>query len=47
MKKFKNTFENILENGAFAQKEEMLHFLPHFQINDILKVSKRIILVVV
>ena len=21
-----NTFENILENGAFAPKEQMLHF---------------------
>ena len=33
MKKFKknlssvlNTFENIMENGAFAPKEQMLHF---------------------
>ena len=23
-------FENIIENGAFAQKEQMLHF-PYFQ----------------
>ena len=24
---FFNTFENIMENGAFAPKEQMLHFL--------------------
>ena len=34
-----NTFENIMKNGAFAPKEQMLHF-PYFQIH-ISKVSKR------
>ena len=29
-----NTFENIMENGAFAPKEQMLHFPQYFQIYD-------------
>ena len=32
-----------MENGAFAPKEQMLHF-PYFQINDISKVSKDVIM---
>ena len=35
-----NTFQNIMENGAFAQKEQMLHFPEYFQIHDTSKVSK-------
>ena len=35
-----NTFENIMENGAFALLEQMLHFLYCFQIHDISKASK-------
>ena len=27
-----NTFENIMENGAFAQKVQMLHFHNIFKI---------------
>ena len=30
-----DTFENIMENGAFAPKEQMLHFPLYFQILDI------------
>ena len=26
-----NTFENIIENGAFAPKEQMLEQMLHFQ----------------
>ena len=44
LKKFKknltpilNTFKNIMENGAFALKEQMLHFPLYFQIHDISK----------
>ena len=51
MKKFKknlskvlNTFENIMENGAFAPKEQMLHFQYYFQICDISKASKEVIM---
>ena len=29
-----------MENGAFAQKEQMLHFQIFFQIQDISKASK-------
>ena len=35
-----NTFENIMENGAFAPKEQMLHFPEYLQIHDISKASK-------
>ena len=35
-----NTFENIMENGTFAPKEQMLHFPYNFQIHDISKASK-------
>ena len=35
-----NTFENIIENGAFAPKEQMLHFPLYFQIRDISKALK-------
>ena len=33
-----------MENGAFAQKEQMLHFPEYFQIHDISKASKSIIM---
>ena len=32
-----------MENGAFAPKEQMLHFPIYFQISDISKVSKGVI----
>ena len=32
-----NTFENNMENGAFAPKEQMLHSPLYFQIHDISK----------
>ena len=35
-----NTFENIMEKGAFAPKEQMLDFPSYFQIHDISKASK-------
>ena len=35
-----NTFENIMENG----KEQMLHFSYYFQIHDISKVPKGVIM---
>ena len=38
-----NTIENIMENGAFAPKEQMLHFSNYFQILDISKTSKGVI----
>ena len=34
-----NTFENM-ENGAFASKEQMLHFPQYFQKHDISKAPK-------
>ena len=34
------TLKNIMENGAFAQKKQMLHFPLIFQVHDISKVSK-------
>ena len=39
-----NTFENNMENGAFASKEQMLHFPLYFQIHDISKASKGVIM---
>ena len=39
-----NTFENIMENEAFAPKEQMLHFPSYFQICDNSSVSKGIIM---
>ena len=39
-----NTFENIMENGAFAPKEQILHFPYYFQIDDISKRSKGVII---
>ena len=36
-----NSFENIMEIGAFAPKEQMLHFQLYFQIHDISKGVKR------
>ena len=33
-----------MENGAFAPKEQMLHFPQLFQIHDISKLSKGIIM---
>ena len=51
LKKFKknlsknvNTFENIMENGRFATKEQILHFPSYFQIYDISKASKGVIM---
>ena len=35
--KFKLSFENIMENEAFAPKEQMLHFPWYFQIRDTVK----------
>ena len=35
-----NTFENIMKNGAFAPKEQMLHFTYYFPLHDISKTSK-------
>ena len=32
-----DTFKNIMENGAFAPKEQMLHFPQCFHIHDISK----------
>ena len=37
LNKVLNTFENIMENGAFAPNEQMLHFPLYFQIHDISK----------
>ena len=34
------SFENIMENGAFALKEQMLHLPLYFQIHDISKALK-------
>ena len=45
LSKVLNTFENIMENGAFAPKGQMLHSPWYFQIHDISKASKGIILV--
>ena len=36
-----NTFENIMENKAFAPKYQMLHFPQYFQICCSSKASKR------
>ena len=33
-----------MDNGAFAPKEQMLHFPLYFQTHDILKVSKGVIM---
>ena len=33
-----------MENGAFAPKEQMLHFSKYFQIPDISKASKDVIM---
>ena len=38
-----NTFENIMENEAFAPKEQKLHFPYHFQTRDISKALKGVI----
>ena len=35
-----SNFENIMENGAFAPKEQLLHFPLYFQLHDISKASK-------
>ena len=40
LRKVLNTFENIMENGAFALLEQMLHFPKYFQIHDNSKASK-------
>ena len=39
-----NTLENIMENRAFAQKEQRLHFPLYFQIHCISKSSKDVIM---
>ena len=39
-----NTFENIVENGAFAPKEQMLHIPKYLQKHDISKVSLGVIM---
>ena len=39
-----NTFENIMENGAFAPKEQMIHFPKYFQVHDIPKALKGIVI---
>ena len=39
-----NTFENIMESGAFDPKEQMLYFPKYFQIYDISKASKSVIM---
>ena len=33
-----------MENGAFAPREQMLHLLYYFQIHDISKASKGVIM---
>ena len=33
-----------MENGAFAPKEQMIHFPYYFQIHDISKASKGVIM---
>ena len=38
------TFENVMENEAFAPKEQMLHFPEQFQIHDVPKPSKGVIM---
>ena len=43
LNKVLNTFENIMENVAIAPNEQMLHF-PYFQIHDISKMSKGVIM---
>ena len=35
-----SNIENIMENRAFAPKEQMLHFPYFFQIDDITNASK-------
>ena len=39
-----NTFENIMENEAFAPMDQMLDFQKYFQIHSISKVSKGVIM---
>ena len=34
LSKVLNTFENIMENGEFAPKKQMIHILYFFQIHD-------------
>ena len=43
LSKVLNTFEYIMENGAFATLGKMLHF-PYFQICCIPKASKGVIM---
>ena len=38
-----NTFEIIMDNEAFAPKEQMLHFPYYFQIHDISKAPKALL----
>ena len=40
LSKVLNSFKNIMKNGAFAPKEQMLHFPYYFQIHEISKASK-------
>ena len=44
LSKVLNTFENIMKNGVFAPLEQMIHFPKYFQIHDISKVAKGIIM---
>ena len=39
-----NTYENIMENGAFAPKEQMLYLPYYLEIHDISKASKGVIM---
>ena len=39
-----NTFKNIMKTGAFAPKEQMLHFSQYFQMHYIAKASKGVIM---
>ena len=44
LSKVLNTFENIMENGAFAPKSKCSIFHNIFYIHDIWKVSKGVIM---
>ena len=44
LKKVLNTFENIMENGAFAPEEQFLRFPLYFQIHDTSRASNGIIM---
>ena len=44
LRKVLNSFESIMENGAFAHKMQMLHFIYYFQICCISKASKGVVM---